>query len=322
MRTRFAGKTDVGLQREHNEDSLLVMSDMLVVAVADGMGGHRSGDVASQLAVSTLRDFFEITVQKDATWPFPANLDLSDEENYLVTGLRLSNRRIFDRSLKAMNDFGMGTTVVAAMFDGKAKKVTVAHVGDSRAYRIRNGVITQLTRDHSLVSDAAHMAPWLSAEEVAQLPPNVITRALGIREDVVVDLFSEATIAGDVYLLCSDGLCGTLSDEQMRDVVLRHDDLDKACAELVDRANYFGGPDNITVILCSIDVEETDAAADTEKARPKLAPPRGRAARGEDDTPLPEAATDEVPAVRVTSPLADTDAPVEDADTESVRRPT
>jgi serine/threonine protein phosphatase PrpC len=319
MRTRFAGKTDVGLQREHNEDSLLVMNDMLVVAVADGMGGHRSGDVASQLAVSTLRDFFEITVRKDATWPFPANPDLSDEENYLVTGLRLSNRRIFDRSLKAMNDFGMGTTIVAAMFDARATKVTVAHVGDSRAYRIRNGVITQLTRDHSLVSDAAHMAPWLSEEEVAQLPPNVITRALGIREDVVVDLFSEATRPGDVYLLCSDGLCGTLSDEQMRDVVMRHDDLDRACAELVDRANYFGGPDNITVVLSSVEGDESEAAADTEKPVRQAGP---SSVRGDEDTPLPEATTAEVPAVRGdASAIADTDPPIDDADTESVRKP-
>jgi serine/threonine protein phosphatase PrpC len=283
MKTRFAGKTDVGLQREHNEDSLLVMDDMRVAAVADGMGGHRSGDVASQLAVSTLRDFFEITVRKDATWPFPANPDLSDEENYLVTGLRLSNRRIFDRSLKAMNDFGMGTTIVAAMFSPGSRKVTVAHVGDSRAYRIRDGKITQLTRDHSLVSDAAHMAPWLSEEEVAQLPPNVITRALGIREDVVVDLFTEDTRLGDVYLLCSDGLCGTLTDEQMRDVVLRHvngpgsddapnlgtDDLDQACAELVDRANYYGGPDNITVVLCTI--EAGAAPTDVEGATGPIA---------------------------------------------------
>lgn len=295
MKTRFAGKTDVGLQREHNEDSLLVMDDMRVAAVADGMGGHRSGDVASQLAVSTLRDFFEITVRKDATWPFPANPDLSDEENFLVTGLRLANRRIFDRSLKAMNDFGMGTTIVAAMFSPGSRKVTVAHVGDSRAYRIRDGKMTQLTRDHSLVSDAAHMAPWLSEEEVAQLPPNVITRALGIREDVAVDLFTEDTKLGDVYLLCSDGLCGTLNDDQMRDVVLRHvrdtshvvtpeevaalgtEDLEKACAELVDRANYFGGPDNITVILCRLD-EGEDEAAVTDRG----GPPTGSRDRGAD----------------------------------------
>jgi protein phosphatase len=296
MKTRFAGKTDVGLQREHNEDSLLVMDDMRVAAVADGMGGHRSGDVASQLAVSTLRDFFEITVRKDATWPFPANPDLSDEENYLVTGLRLSNRRIFDRSLKAMNDFGMGTTIVAAMFGPGSRKVTVAHVGDSRAYRIRDGKMTQLTRDHSLVSDAAHMAPWLSEEEVAQLPPNVITRALGIREDVAVDLFTEETRLGDVYLLCSDGLCGTLSDEQMRDVVLRHvaapsdaagaDDLDtadleRACAELVDRANYFGGPDNITVILCRLDAGEDEAAV-TDRGGPPAGANDQAAARRDD----------------------------------------
>ena len=106
MRTRFAGMTDVGLQRDHNEDSLLVMPEYRVIAVADGMGGHRSGDVASQLAVSTLQDFFAMTVGRDGTWPFPADPNLSDEENYVVTGLRLANRRIFDRSLKTMAEIG------------------------------------------------------------------------------------------------------------------------------------------------------------------------------------------------------------------------
>ena len=121
MQTRFAGMTDTGLLREHNEDSLLLLPEYGIVAVADGMGGHRSGDVASQLAVSTLSDFFSVVVGRDGTWPFPADPNLSDEENYVITGLRLANRRIFDRSLRTIADFGMGTTIVAAMFtrDGR-----------------------------------------------------------------------------------------------------------------------------------------------------------------------------------------------------------
>ena len=263
MQTRFAGMTDVGLSREHNEDSLVLMPEYGVVAVADGMGGHRSGDVASQLAVSTLNDFFTVVVGRDGTWPFPADPTLSDEENYIVTSLRLANRRIFDRSLRTMADFGMGTTIVAAIFTPNSDRISVGHVGDSRCYRIRAGEIVQMTRDHSLVSDARHMAPWMTAEEIRQLPPNVITRALGIREDVLVDLATEATEVGDVYLLCSDGLSGMMTDEQILETVTTTPDLDEACKTLIDRSNYFGGTDNITAIL---------ARVEEGPARPPIAP--------------------------------------------------
>lgn len=253
LRTRFAGMTDTGLLRDHNEDNLLVSPEYRVVAVADGMGGHRSGDVASQLAVSTLEDFLSVTVGRDATWPFPADPNLSEEENYVVTGLRLANRRIFDRSLKTLADFGMGTTIVTAMFSKDNAHVTVGHVGDSRCYRLRDGMITQLTRDHSLVSDAMHMAPWMTEEEVRQLPTNVITRALGIREDVLVDLITDETRHGDVYLLCSDGLSGLVSDHQLLELVMSSESLEDACKSLIDRANYFGGTDNITVVLARVE---------------------------------------------------------------------
>jgi protein phosphatase len=263
MQTRFAGMTDTGLLREHNEDSLLLMPEYGIVAVADGMGGHRSGDVASQLAISTLSDFFSVVVGHDGTWPFPADPELSDEENYVITGLRLANRRIFDRSLRTMADFGMGTTIVATMFSKTADKVTVGHVGDSRCYRIRGEEILQLTRDHSLISDARHMAPWMTDEEVNQLPPNVITRALGIREDVMVDLLTDATALGDIYVLCSDGLSGLVSDEQIHEIVTKAATLEEGCRNLIDRANFFGGTDNITAVLAR--VEEGDAVPSARK---------------------------------------------------------
>jgi serine/threonine protein phosphatase PrpC len=253
MQTRFAGMTDTGLLREHNEDSLLLMPEYGIVAVADGMGGHRSGDVASQLAISTLSDFFEVVVGHDGTWPFPADPALSDEENYVVIGLRLANRRIFDRSLRTLADFGMGTTIVTAMFTRLADKVTVGHVGDSRCYRIRGPSILQLTRDHSLISDARHMAPWMTDEEMSQLPPNVITRALGIREDVAVDMRTDETALGDVYVLCSDGLSGLVTDDQIHEIVTRAASLDDACRDLIERANFFGGTDNITAVLAKIE---------------------------------------------------------------------
>ena len=260
--------TDVGLLREHNEDSLLVMADFRVVAVADGMGGHRSGDVASQLAVSTLSDFFSVTVGCDATWPFPADPSLTDEENYVVTGLRLANRRIFDRSLKTMADFGMGTTIVTAIFNETAQRVTVGHVGDSRCYRVRGDEILQLTRDHSLVSDATHMAPWMTEEELRQIPSNVITRALGIREDVLVDLITEETRAGDIYVLCSDGLSGLVSDDQIHQMTTTLPTLEESCAALIQRANFFGGTDNITVVLAKVE-EVPEREEDSQRNAPE-----------------------------------------------------
>jgi protein phosphatase len=263
MHTRFAGATDTGLLREHNEDSLLLLPEYGVIAVADGMGGHRSGDVASQLAISTLSDFFEVVVGRDGTWPFPADPHKSDEENYVITGLRLANRRIFDRSLRTLVDFGMGTTIVTAIFSRRADTVTVGHVGDSRCYRIRKDEILQMTRDHSLISDARHMAPWMTDEEMSQLPPNVITRALGIRDDVTVDVRIEQTQIGDVYLLCSDGLSGLVTDEQIHDIVIKAASIDDACHELIHRANMHGGTDNITAVIAR--VEDGDAP-------PSLAP--------------------------------------------------
>ncbi|MFO0588560.1 MAG: PP2C family serine/threonine-protein phosphatase [Polyangiaceae bacterium] len=271
MRSRFAGLTDTGLLREHNEDSLLLLPEYRVCAVADGMGGHRSGDVASQLAVTTLSDFFSITVGRDATWPFPVDPNLSEEENYIVTGLRLANRRIFDRSLRTVADFGMGTTIVSAMFNKTTEKITVGHVGDSRCYRIRDGEILQLTRDHSLISDAAHMAPWMTEEEIRQLPPNVITRALGIREEVLVDILTDETRLGDVYLLCSDGLSGMVTDAEMLDIVTGTRSLHDICQTLISRANLAGGADNITVVLARVEPDEgIEEELTVEVAAPKI----------------------------------------------------
>ncbi|MFO0614210.1 MAG: protein phosphatase 2C domain-containing protein [Polyangiaceae bacterium] len=275
MRIRFAGRTDIGKQRDHNEDAILVMDSYRTIVVADGLGGHSSGHIASGLCVSTLADFFSVTVDADATWPFPYNEALTEEENYLQTGLRLANRRIFDRSLLAMNDFGMGTTCVGAMLSRNARRVSIAHVGDSRAYRLRAGQLEQLTRDHSLVSDALHAAPWMTPEEVARMPTNVITRALGIREDVLVDLYNEGTQIGDVYLLCSDGLTGVVGNEEITSIVDGAVDLEDVANELVDRANVYGGPDNITVALARIDEHGPETAPRPRPSETRAAPDPG-----------------------------------------------
>ncbi|NUP04730.1 MAG: serine/threonine-protein phosphatase [Polyangiaceae bacterium] len=258
MNVVFAGKTDIGRQRDLNEDAFLILPQYRMMAVADGLGGHRSGRVASQLAVTTLHDFFVVTVRPDATWPFPYDDRLSDEENYLCTGIRLANRRIFDRSLKTLVDFGMGTTCVAGMFSSDLSQFAVAHVGDSRCSRFRRGALESMTRDHSLVSDAIHVAPWMTQEEIGQLPKNVITRALGIREEVQVDVRKSEVQPGDVYLLCSDGLTGQISSAEIRDAIIgakldgSKERLESCVDELVDRANASGGGDNVTVTLAHV----------------------------------------------------------------------
>jgi serine/threonine protein phosphatase PrpC len=256
MRTRFVGKTDVGLLRDRNEDSFLVFPEFRFAAVADGMGGHLSGDVASSLAISTLTEFYTNTVGPDRTWPFPYDNDLTEEENCVVVGVRLANQNVFGRARRSHNESGMGTTIVAIMFTSDAKQVIVGHVGDSRCYRIRDGHITQLTSDHSLVSEVTEIAPWLSEDEVNQLPSNVITRALGMAPDVVVDLLTTDTRPGDAYLLCSDGLNGMLSDDEILGVCTAKGDMDKLCEELITRANAAGGNDNTTVVMVRVEQEQ------------------------------------------------------------------
>src|SRR5271165_7354535 len=219
MRAVAWGLTDVGLQREHNEDSFVVLKEYDLYVVADGMGGHRAGDVASKLATETITEFFRSTAQDDVTWPFHFDANLSEEENRLLTGIRVANRQIFERSTRSREYHGMGTTVVGAMFSPKKQRMYIGQVGDSRCYRIRAGKIRQLTRDHSLINDYLLAMPDLTDEQKSELPKNVITRALGMQDSVVVDLQHDDPQPGDVYVLCSDGLSGMVSDQEILEII-------------------------------------------------------------------------------------------------------
>lgn len=256
MRARAAGISDVGLQREHNEDSFTILDDHELFIVADGMGGHRAGDVASRIATDSIAEFFRATANEDVTWPFHFDSRLSEEENRLLTGIRLANRQIFERSLQSRDCQGMGTTVVGALFSRKKKKMFIGHVGDSRAYRVRDGNIVQMTRDHSLVNDYLLAMPELTEEQRNELPKNVITRALGMQDQVTVDLQSDDAKPGDMYVLCSDGLSGMIEDDEIMEVVSSTDDLEEACRRLITLANEHGGEDNITAVLVRLDNSE------------------------------------------------------------------
>jgi PPM family protein phosphatase len=250
MNFTAAGLSDVGLQREHNEDSFCILPEHRLFVVADGMGGHRAGDVASQMASHTIASFFQATAAEDATWPFSFDPQLSVEENRLVTGIKLANKKIFEASVQHQEVHGMGTTVVGALYSKDRGCMYLAHVGDSRAYRLRGNEITQLTRDHSLVNDYLAVMPDMSQEQQDELPKNVITRALGMQELVAVDLVADEIRSGDWYVLCSDGLSGMLTDPDILSVVnAAGHDPEKAAADLVARANENGGEDNVTVVV-------------------------------------------------------------------------
>jgi len=283
MRAIASGLTDVGLQRDHNEDSYAVLSEYDLFIVADGMGGHRAGDVASRLATDSIAEFFRSTAQEDATWPFHFDTSLSEDENRLVTGIRVANRRIFERSIRSRECAGMGTTIVGALYSRKKNRLFVGHVGDSRAYRVRGPLIQQLTRDHSLINDYLMAMPDLTEEQRAELPKNVITRALGMQDSVAVDLVSDEPQLGDVYLLCSDGLSGMLSDDQILDVVGSSSETNEICRRLIAKANEHGGEDNITALVIRFDEESNISIRDTQAPPTPMAPATPSAASAHGD---------------------------------------
>lgn len=260
MKIRYAAKTDVGMKRTHNEDYFSLMEDEQLFIVADGMGGHSSGEVASRLAAETVSEFYQRTKDEDATWPYKMDRSLSYIENRLVCGIKLANYKIYETASKDIRFKGMGTTIVTCLINGD--KIYIAHVGDSRCYRLRNGVVEQITRDHSLLEDYKDAKPDMTAEEERNFPhKNVITRALGMRDTVQVDIRTEEVMDADLFLLCSDGLSGMITDEHIRQILTASEDLEKSVAELVDSANRAGGTDNITTLVLQCSNTEKKASA-------------------------------------------------------------
>jgi PPM family protein phosphatase len=252
MRVRFAGDTNVGMKRAHNEDALYLPESERLAIVADGMGGHASGEVASRLAVETISGFFRTTQdEQQLTWPFKMDRGHRYDINRLVTSIKLANLKIHEQAQRDPRCHGMGTTVISALFLDDA--LIVGHVGDSRLYRYRDERLDQLTEDHSLLNDYIKMK-HLSPDEIAAFPhKNVIVRALGMRDTVQVDIHVDVPRMGDTYLLCSDGLSGMIADSQIGEIMARQQDLDQACDELIGVANRNGGLDNVTAILVRVE---------------------------------------------------------------------
>ncbi len=244
MRAIAAGVTDVGKERDHNEDRFVLLPEFEVFVVADGMGGHQCGEVASQMATSTVASYFRERRGKQGEGSLP---------DILHASLLSANERIHHRATTSTVHRGMGTTVVAAAFNAEEEKLYVAHAGDSRCYRLRDDVFEQVTRDHSLVEEALRTRPDRSESELSYWPNNVITRALGVEPMVDVEITIERVEPGDIYLLCSDGLHGFVTDERIGELVSETDVLTNACAALIAEANGNGGGDNVTAVLVRIE---------------------------------------------------------------------
>jgi PPM family protein phosphatase len=239
-----AVRTDTGRQRNANEDSLFTDAPLFVVA--DGMGGAQAGEVASRAAAES----------------FAQNLPSGPPERLLEETIEAANRTIHELARKDPSLAGMGTTITAALVDLDAEEVALGHVGDSRAYRLRDGKFEQLTRDHSLVEEMRRKGQLTDAQAEDHPQRSIITRALGPEPEVEVDLRTVPALAGDVYLICSDGLTTMLDDAKIAHVLSRATSLQSAVRALVDEANRAGGRDNITVVLFRLeDSEDAGGAA-------------------------------------------------------------
>ena len=259
MRVRAGSATDIGRAREHNEDAYLAEEPLF--AVADGMGGHRGGDVASNMAVETLR---HAQGAGHRSWP------------QLLEKFREANRRVLERGGQDIELRGMGTTLTAVHLSGSEARI--AHVGDSRAYLLRDGALHLLTEDHTLVQRMVREGR-LSREGARHHPQrSILTRALGVEEDMPIDEVTLPLRDGDRMLLCTDGLTGMLSEDSIRDILLGEPEGQDACKKLIDEANRAGGDDNITAIVLDLDTEAEEPSSSSERTvaheAPRAAPSR------------------------------------------------
>jgi protein phosphatase len=244
------GLTDVGQVRPHNEDAILLEPSLHLYAVADGMGGHKGGEFASRICLDTMRDYLQMAAKGHAPLVGEAAAAHSEAANLLGSAVRFANRVVFEAAFSKPEWRGMGTTIVALTFSGS--KVAIAHVGDSRAYLLRQGRFKQITEDHSWIEEQVRAGLMSRDEALSAKGRNVLTRAIGQEEDVLVDLDELELQSGDCLLLCSDGLFGMVADEEIAALIGVAKNPEAACRELVACANGRGGRDNISVILLSV----------------------------------------------------------------------
>jgi len=247
MRFVSAGNTDIGLKRKVNQDSFRIEPSLNLYVVTDGMGGHAAGELASKIAVDAVVD----SVLSDRS----ENLSSMTSTDLMIGAVHRANSAVFSRAEKDKKLAGMGTTVIAMLFDGT--KVIIGHVGDSRAYVARKHQLWQITKDHSLVNEKLKAGIITREQLKKDKSRNVITRSVGFESSVLVDTYTKEINPGEVYLACSDGLTGPVSDEEIIAILDEYafdtESLEPAVNKLIERANENGGDDNITVVLVRVE---------------------------------------------------------------------
>jgi serine/threonine protein phosphatase PrpC len=248
------GQTDVGLRRKHNEDAFVCAENLGLFMVADGMGGHAAGEVASNQAIQTISEFIREARRGDGclVWPIETDETLSLDQNLILAGIHQANRHLCTMSAQNPALSGMGTTIAGFFTEGDVAHVV--HVGDSRVYLLRNGLFEMLTSDHSWVNEQLQRNMITIDEARTHRWRNVITRALGHKPTLEIDMSTQVVLPGDLFLLCSDGLTSMLEDTVIREALNGGgQDLAQTCGRLIDLANEAGGSDNITTILVRVE---------------------------------------------------------------------
>lgn len=252
MKIQYAAKTDPGKKRDNNEDNLLTLPEQGLFLVADGMGGHNAGEVASAIAIETVTKEAARLPALNARLPwwkrlFSGKKPPFNPVEWLHQTITKANARIWEASQEDAGRKGMGTTLALVL--KREQALLTAHVGDSRVYRFRNRKLSQLTQDHSLAQELVRQGVMTEEEALYSAPSNVLTRALGVRDKVSEDIIYHSVESGDLFLLCSDGLYNMVDDDVIVKIINKNSSLQDMTAELVTEANNAGGTDNITVVL-------------------------------------------------------------------------
>ncbi len=242
------GKTDVGLMRDHNEDAIGCEENIALAVLADGMGGHRGGEMASAITVSTVLENIGEKIKNINAGETDPETGYSAESIIIHDAIALANKNVHDSSEANAQYRGMGTTVVVAMFYDN--RFTVAHVGDSRLYRLRDNELEQITRDHSLMQELIDRGFYTPEQARNSLNKNLVTRAIGIDAKVQIDVQEDIALVNDIYLLCSDGVTDMIEDHLIESALIDNsENLEKAATEIIRLANEYGGKDNISALL-------------------------------------------------------------------------
>ncbi len=248
---QITGITDAGLVRDHNEDTIGTDNELGLLVLADGMGGHKGGEVASAMAVDSILQELKKNLPEIASGNIDDKTGYSLESMAIEAAIKKANQIVYEAAQGNIKYEGMGTTVVVLLFYDN--RITIAHVGDSRLYRMRDGSLEQMTRDHTLLQELVDRGFYTKKEARESLNKNLVTRAVGVNPAVDVDLLEDVALQNDVYLLCSDGLTDMITDDLIEDIQLNYkDDLQKMNTELVKQAKDHGGKDNVSVMLAQV----------------------------------------------------------------------